>query len=580
MRKALVSKGNSSKTPALLALVILTASLIPYAGSWSGGFLWDDNTILVDSELVADPAGWWKIWADPPPSHPDYFPLTTFSFWLEWRVWGDSPTGYRILNSLLHSVSVLMLWRLLVAMSLPSAWIAALLFALHPVNAESVAWISERKNLLAMVFAIPSFFWFLRWDSSRNPWHYGLSLLLFFFAAAAKASVVTLPLVFGAWSAWRHGPRSLRAMVLPLAPYLGVSLAFGLAVIHFQHTRAIADWDIAMPPLTGRLGQAGLAFWFYLGKAVLPVGLATIYPDWQWNPAGFPALALATAAIAGIGILWISRLPILRGLAFGLTTYLLLLLPTLGLLKMSFLKYAPVSDHFQHLALPAILSLLTAGGSLLVTKFPKWKPAALAATAVVCALLAMACTRRATLHASHEALWRDALSKNPASAQPHTVLATILQQSGRTTEASAHFQLAATLAPRDPLVLTNLGLFHLETGDPADAIPPLRAAIATGRKYPEAHISLSRAMLLLGNLEEALEVLRRGADFFPDDISLNSAAGASLLLANRNAEALVYLERCEALAPDNPGFKHDAAKALQRLGRSAEAEAKLREVAK
>lgn len=562
------------------AVALLAAAILPYIGSWNGGFLWDDNTILVDSELVADPSGWWKIWVAPPPSHPDYFPLTTFSFWLEWRIWGDSPAGYRIINTLLHATSVLLLWRLLLAMAVPGAWLAALLFAVHPVNAESVAWISERKNLLAMVFAIPAFFWFIRWDSSRKPAHYIASLLLFILAAAAKASVVTLPLVFASWVAWRRGPSSLRGMLLPLAPYVAVSLAFGLAVLHFQHTRAIADWEITMPSATGRFGQACLAFWFYLGKAILPVGLATIYPPWSINPESTAILCFAVLTAAALGWLWFSGGFRLRGLAFGLTSSLLLLLPTLGLLKMSFLKYAPVSDHFQHLALPAIIATLVGGASTCLASFPARRAVAILAAVALTASLGWATMNRAALHASHEALWRDALAKNPSSTQPHTVLASILQKSGRTTEASGHFKRAASLAPDDPLVLTNLGLFLLETGDPANAIAPLRKAIETGQKYPEAHINLSRALLLQGNLEEALQVLRAGADMFPEDISLNSAAGASLLLANRNNEALVYLTRCEALMPENTGFKIDVANALKRLGRIDEANAKLREAAK
>jgi Flp pilus assembly protein TadD len=555
----------------LIALILVAAAILPYAGSWNGEFLWDDNTILAESELIADSSGWWKIWIDPPPSHPDYFPLTSLSFWLEWRIWGDSPHGYRVMNTLLHAATVLMLWRLLQTISIPGAWLAALLFALHPVNAESVAWISERKNLLAMTFAIPSFIWFLRWDASRKPLPYMASIILFFLAAAAKASVVTLPLVFAAWAIWRYGIRAVKSIAIPLIPYFIVSLGFGLAVFYFQHNRAMANWDIPMPSLLGRFGQAGLAFWFYIVKAIFPIDLSTIYSPWLLNPASVPVLALACITCAVISIFWFSRSAFLRGLAFGVTAYLLLLLPTLGLLKMSFLKYAPVSDHFQHLALPAILATISAGGVTLMSKFPLWRLIGYAVMASVLIPFATSTFTRANIHASHEALWRDAMAKNPASPQPHTVLATILKKSDRTAEALTHFQKAAFLAPQDPLVLTNLGIFHLETGNPMAAMEPLRRAVATGQKYPEAPINLSRALLLQGKLDEALTVLKSAADKFPEDISLNSAAGASLLLADRNAEALVYLSRCQSIMPRNKGFKIDTATALERMGRKDEA---------
>lgn len=559
----------------VLALALLGFSIVPYAGSWNGEFLWDDNTLLQQSELVKDSSGWWKIWIDPPPSHPDYFPLTTLSFWTEWRVWGDSPLGYRVVNTLLHAASVLMLWRLLCAMGLSGAWIAAALFAVHPVNVESVAWISERKNLLAMLFAVPSFFYFIRWDTTKRLPAYLAALVCFFLATSAKASVVTLPLVFATWSVWRYGFPSLRRIAVPLVPFLLVSLGFGLAVMHFQYTRALGDWDIQMPGISGRIGQAGLAFWFYLYKSILPIGLATIYPRWTLDPSSLPVLLASTASLVVLCLLWTRKERFVRSLAFGLTAYALLLLPTLGLLKMSFMKYAPVSDHFQHLALPAILATLACGAFSLLNKPPHLRSLALCLVFCLVGLLAYSSATRARIHSSHETLWRDAMAKNPASPQPHTVLATILQKSGRSREAGTHFEEAVRLAPEDPITLTNLGGHFLESKQPEKAEAPLKSAVATGRKYPNAYINLSRALLEQGDLEQALSVLKTGAHAFPDDLTLNSAAGASFLLAEQYSEALAFIENCQRLAPENTSFKRDAAEAIKGLRRQDEAAAKL-----
>ena len=558
-----------------IAGLLFTLAIIPYWGSWNGEFLWDDNTLLQQSELVKDSSGWWRIWIDPPPSHPDYFPLTTLSFWVEWRIWGDSPAGYRVVNTLVHTVSVLMLWRLLCAMGLSGAWIAAALFAVHPVNVESVAWISERKNLLAMLFAIPSFFFFIRWEATKRLPIYLAALGCFFLAASAKASVVTLPLVFATWSIWRYGFTSLRRISIPLIPFLLISLGFGLAVMHFQYTRALGDWDIQMPGILGRIGQANLAFWFYLNKSILPLGLATIYPNWTLDPSSLPVLLMFTTSIVVLCLLWTRKEKIPRSLAFGFTAYALLLLPTLGVLKMSFLKYAPVSDHFQHLALPAILATLACGTFSLPLKSSRFRSLILCFVFCAVAFLAFSSAVRARIHASHEALWRDAMAQNPASPQPHTVLATILQKSGRTRAAGTHFEEAVRLAPHDPITLTNLGAYFLETKQPQKAESPLKNAVATGRKYPDAYINLSRALLEQGDLDQALTVLKTGAQAFPDDLTLNSAAGASFLLAEQYSDALVFIKICEKLAPDNQGFKRDAAEALKGLGRQNEAAAKL-----
>jgi Flp pilus assembly protein TadD len=562
-----------------LALALLTISILPYAGSWNGEFLWDDNSAILDSELIKDSSGWWKIWIAPPPSHPDYFPLTTLSFWTEWRVWGDSPVGYRVVNTLLHAASVLMLWRLLCAMGLSGAWIAAALFAVHPVNVESVAWISERKNLLAMLFAVPSFFYFIRWDTTKRLPAYLAALVCFFLATSAKASVVTLPLVFATWSVWRYGFTSLRRFAVPLIPFLLISLGFSIAVIHFQNTRAVGDWDIQMPGILGRIGQAGMAFWFYLGKGVFPIGLATIYPRCNLDPNAALALLLAGLLIAGGGLLWIRRDKISLGLAFGLTSYALLLLPTLGLLKMSFMKYAPVSDHFQHLALPAILATMACGIASLLNHYPRFKRPATIFACCMLAVLASASASRARIHASHEALWRDAMTKNPDSPQPHTILATILQESGRVGEAEAHFQEAARLAPDDQLILTNLGVYLLQTKQPKKAESTLQKAISAGNKYPETYIYLSRASMEQGDLDKALDTLAAGCIAFPGDVPLNSTAASSFLVAGRFAEALHYIEQCERLLPDNPAaFRKEAAAALRGLGRHEEPATKLREI--
>jgi Flp pilus assembly protein TadD len=460
-------------------------------------------------------------------------------------------------------------------MGLSGAWIAAALFAVHPVNVESVAWISERKNLLAMLFAIPSFFYFIRWDTTKRFPPYLAALACFFLATSAKASVVTLPLVFAAWSVWRYGFASLRRVALPLIPFLLISLGFGLAVMHFQYTRALGDWDIQMPGILGRIGQANLAFWFYFYKSILPTDLATIYPGWPLDPSSLPVLLVSTASLVALCLLWTREEKFARNLAFGLTTYALLLLPTLGVLKMSFMKYAPVSDHFQHLALPAILATIACGTLSFLNNPTHLRSLALCLVFCIVALLAYSSASRARIHASHEALWRDAMAKNPASPQPHTVLATILQKSGCTREAGTHFEEAARLAPDDPITLTNLGVHFLETKQPEKAKLALKNAVATGRKYPDAYINLSRALLEQGDLDQALGVLKTGAHAFPGDLTINSAAGASLLLAEQYSEALVFIENCEKIAPENTGFKRDAAEALKGLGRQDEAAAKL-----
>ncbi len=143
-----------------LALIVLATSL-SYFPSLSGGFIWDDkNIFLVENRIVKIPDGLYKFWCTNETT--DYWPLTYSSFWIEWRLWGLSPAGYRVTNLILHIIESLLIWIILRRLSIPGAFLAALIFALHPVNVESVAWIAERKDMLAVLFFLLSIMCYLK----------------------------------------------------------------------------------------------------------------------------------------------------------------------------------------------------------------------------------------------------------------------------------------------------------------------------------------------------------------------------------------------------------------------------------
>jgi Flp pilus assembly protein TadD len=552
-------------------------AFLPYVPSLGGGFLWDDDTSVTASELVRDPGGWWKAWFSPPPSHPDYFPLTTTTFWLEWRLWGDHPAGYRVVNVLLHAAAVLGLRRLALALGVPGAWWAAAWFAVHPVNVESVAWIAERKNVLSLALAMPAFLAFLRWSVSRDPKTWRAALLWFAGALAAKASVVALPVVFLLWR-WWHGPKPGWRDLVPLAPFLALSLGFGLLVIQFQHGRALGETEIVLPGWTGRLAGAATAFWFYLGKALWPVDLATIYPRWDLDPPHPGHLALAALTLGAGVALAFRRSPPARAAAFALGSYALLLAPALGLVKMSFMRHGLVADHFQHAALPALLCGAVSALVWASRRLPDhWLRLSRGLAATALAVLFALTWHRASLHGSHEALWSDAAEKNPASPQPQAMLGALRAQRGETEAAEAHFREALRLGSSDPRVLTNLGLTFVERGHLEEAQPWFEQAVATGTSYAPAHLNLARVRMQRGDTAGGLDGLRDSADRFPNNVALNSAAGAALLLASRPTEAISYLARWELLEPGNPDAKSSLAQALDAAGRPAEAHEKRRQ---
>ncbi|PWU14555.1 MAG: hypothetical protein C5B50_17035 [Verrucomicrobia bacterium] len=404
--------GRSTRSPLLPALLLLAATLVTYWPALRGGFIWDDDVML--NIYVKSPGGLRYIWCST--ILPDFFPLTSTSLWLEWRLWGMNTMGYHVTNILLHAGSAILLWRILLRLRLPGAWLAAMVFAIHPVNVESVAWITERKNTLAMVFCLASVLWYLRSaerrvsgvkcqvscaersdvqgskfevQSSRFSGDYALSLLCFLLALLSKTAVVPLPFVLLLCDLWRSRIRNTRASIttgkvtpdtpdtrhptlasrftfylsrfLPLLPFFALSFILGLVTIWFQYHRAIGPDVVQKGGFGSRLAAAGWAVWFYLSKDLLPLNLSFVYPRWEVNPYKLISwLPLLILLIGGLVFLR-SRRTWAKGALFGLGCFVLMLLPVLGFVGIYFQRFSLVSDHWQYFAIIAPIALIVCG---------------------------------------------------------------------------------------------------------------------------------------------------------------------------------------------------------------------------
>ena len=194
-----------------------------------GSFILDDDLLLTGNAMIRAPDGLARIWFSTEPT--DYWPVTNTSLWLEWRLWSASPNGYHVTNLLLHIVDCWLIWWVLAKLSIPGP-LAALLFAVHPINVESVAWIAQRKNVLALLFFLLAIGWYLNAESDQKPedlanhrglnlrW-YGLSLTAFVLAMLSKGSVAILPLVLLLIAWWRRNKIARRDLLLT-APFFFV----------------------------------------------------------------------------------------------------------------------------------------------------------------------------------------------------------------------------------------------------------------------------------------------------------------------------------------------------------------------
>jgi hypothetical protein len=281
--------------------LIVVATFLAYQPVWHAGFIWDDGFLLTNNPLIQQPE-WWRVWVS---KGVDYVPAASTMFWFEWHWWGEHPLGYHLVNVLLHALGAVLLWRVLRRLEIPGARLAAAIFALHPVSVESVAWIAERKNTLAMVFYGVALLCYLTFeDSGRRRW-YWLAAGAFVLGIFSKTAIAPMPVVLLGMAWWRRGKitrqdvwRSILFFALAVAAAgLGIWIQRG-AFGSFSRTADI--WT--------RLAAAGWAVWFYLGKIFLPVNLIPVYPRWRcwrrWRRAGFGAGAAAGGGWRRSVILW------------------------------------------------------------------------------------------------------------------------------------------------------------------------------------------------------------------------------------------------------------------------------------
>ncbi|MEW6742491.1 MAG: tetratricopeptide repeat protein [Planctomycetota bacterium] len=510
----------------LVPLVLLAAVLLAYAPVWRAGFVWDDPEYVVNNPTLRDLDGLARIWFSL--STPQYYPLVFTTFWAEFQLWGLYPLGYHLTNVLLHAAGTILLWKLLRRLRAPAALGAAALFALHPVHAESVAWITERKNVLSLVFYLAAAHAYLRWAvpapevgapgrrRARGLSPYLVALALFVAALLSKTVTCTLPLALILVIWWKKGRLAWRDLA-PLLPFFVVGAALGVTTATLEKTHVGAQGDEWSLGLLERALLAGTVPWFYVSKLVWPFGLTFVYPHWTIDAAD-PQWYLSPLATVGVvSVLFLVRARIGRGPLTAALFFLASLFPALGFFNVYPMRFSFVADHFQYLASIGPLTLLvallsTAAGRLSARAIPLGRGAAIAALLVLVGLT----WKQASIYRDIETLWRDTLAKNPSAWIAHSNLGEVLVAQGRIDEA----------------------LLHCET------------ALRLNRDLPEAHGNLANALYLKGRFEEALAHQHEVARLDPENVKILSNMGATLEAMGRLEEARASFEEALRRAPD------------------------------
>jgi tetratricopeptide (TPR) repeat protein len=537
---------------ALLAVALVAATLLAYAPALRAGYVWDDDDYVTRNPLLTAPDGLGRIWfsLDAPSQ---YFPLTYTTFRVEHALWGDAPLGYHLVNVLLHAANALLLWHLLRRLGAPGAGFAAAIFALHPVHVESVAWISERKNVLSLLFFLASLTAWLRFageGSSRSrATAYGASFAFYALALFAKTTACTLPAA-QLLLLWLRGQRIDARRLLQVAPFVAWGALMGVVTVLWERFhQGTAGERFALAPVEAVL-VASRALWFYLGKLAWPVDLSFSYPKFAVDPGDPRQWAwLAALATLFLALFWwrrrIGRAPLAAGLFF-----VAMLSPLLGFVPLYTFFYTYVADHYQYVASIGPIALF-AGVATRASRRPGGLVRRLRVPAAGALLLALGglAFAQSRAYESSETLWRDVIAKHPESWMAHTNLGRALARQRRFEEAIESYRAALAVRPELHLPHRGIAVCLLQLGREDEAVAHLEAALARKPDYGIAHGDLAQIALRRGRLDQALAHARAWAQAAPGDARAHFLLGRTLAALGREGRARAEYRRALDLDP-------------------------------
>lgn len=505
---------------------LMGVTLLAYLPALWAGYIWDDGGYVQYNSTLRSLDGLRRIWFEFGATQ-DYYPLTFSTFWVEYQLWGLLPAGYHLNNVLLHALNAVLLAQLLVRLRVPGAFVAAAIFALHPVHVESVAWITERKNVLSGLFFLLALHAYVSFEDfhqeqpviARRRWCYAASLGFFLLAMLSKTVTVTLPFVLPVIVWWRRGRLSWRDIAAAV-PYIVLAIPiFALSSL------SGANFGGAGVPITGsddelwkftlleRFLIAGRCLWFYALKLICPVELSFVYPRWEidrtlWWQYLFPLTAFSLPVVF---LLMRNRWG--RGPAAAVLFYGLTLAPASGFFSFYFQRYSFVADHLQYLASAGLIGLAAGTAATAWQQIaPQRRMIYSVAGVLVLLLLGVLTFQQCFAYSDLESLWKDTLRKNPDCEMAHMNLGYLLREQNRLEEALVHFQKSRDLAPQDANVYNNLGTILLLRGDSSGAVQQFQQALKLNPQFADAASNLGQAYLVLGREEDGLAALRQAVN--------------------------------------------------------------------
>lgn len=562
--------------------LVLLATIV-YWPTQDNGFLSDDWYYIKNNVALTSLSGlsdiWFKIG-----TIEQYYPLVHTTFWVENFLWGAEPRGYHVVNFVLHGINAVLVWRLLARLEVPGAWLAAALFAVHPVEVETVAWASERKNVLSCLMALLSLSIYLRFAPAtpseseegsqpvRGSWMlYGMSLVMYVAALLSKSVMVSVPAVVLVIYWWKRGRIRWRD-VAPLIPFFAVGIVLAVLTIWMEKNYVGAhgqEWDLS---LADRLLIAGRAVWFYTGKLIWPAPLVFFYPRWVIDPSVLWQWLFPAAALALIAGLWFARSRIGRGPLAAVLIFVGVLTPALGFFNVYPFRYSFVADHYQYHASIAMFALATAGvmllGRWLFDRWPAidWSKVAPLVSAALLAPLAFLAWERTHVFKDDIVLDENVVEHDPESWIAQYNLGIGLRDRGDFDGSIEHWKAAVEIRkhqvrdnPRTMEFLDELGRCYVNLGFVEAKADRLEDALASHRRAVEVREQLIKLQPDLNRHSDDLAASHMDVGLLYERLGQLSDAELAIRTAIKVREQLIQRD------PDTAAYQVSLAGSYQSL---------------
>lgn len=494
-------------------LLLLVVTVLVYLPAMRCGYIWDDDYYVTANDTLRDVDGLVRIWTQPG-AVPQYYPLVHSVFWVQYQLFELNPVSYHAVNLLCHVLVSLLWWRVLKRLNVPGSYLAALIFAVHPIQVESVVWVTELKNVLSGVFYLLTAMCYLRFAGvaedgitdnirpTRWGW-YGLAVLCFVAALLSKTVVCTLPaaMVLVMWWKRRRFPWHDLAMLIPLF-VLGAVMGLHTAMMEKNHVGAEgADWAFGF---ADRLLIAGRVLWFYACKIIWPAKLVFFYDYWQIDPRQFWQWLMPIGVLLVIYALlrnrrvWTGK-PLVAVLFFAGTLF-----PALGFINVFPMRFSFVADHFQYLAGMGIIALVSGVYWHGLRDIPKVR---MVIAMLIVTILGVRATNYIPVYSNQQTLWQHVIANNAAPWMALNNLGVIHRDQGELNQAEICFKQAIVHRPTEYSSYNNLGLVYRDKEQYDRAFAVLEHGLPFDTRGVTLYASMARVREMQGRPLDAIALL-------------------------------------------------------------------------